>query len=421
MRAGRTGWSRVLLLGAVTLCVSACSVVFDAGVGGTVVDRARYEENPDTAGVDAVDVFLYLNDRGRQRDRERHDADGLLPDEAGADGTTPDRYYLKSVTGTAAGGQAGAFSFSNILWHDLLPRFGRSGDRREIFFLFYHPEYGLQPRSAFIVSETTNRLAPLKIDTLLTSAQITGTLVDAGSDAAVAGADVHVYVPETYADGSFTYTTAAQHQLTTGAAGGYSGRIEFSRGLAADPGNVELLLTFSHDDYQATTAADAQLRNDRDLDGDGSNDTYFPTPPIAEGEEAELPTIGLRRISFTETLHVQVGADADADGVVDASEGTNGLVVRLYFNRSAAPTPGDQSDYQSTTTIRLVGSEVQPGWATFSGLRWTDTSYTGAQSSVVCYVDIDVDGDGSIGGSPDADNITTIVVSDADNTVSYAY
>lgn len=418
-----TAWSRATLAVIAAVVVSGCSVVFDAGLSGTVADLDRYDENPDAAGIDGVEVYLYLNVGGQERDLNRYGEDGLLPDESG-----DDRYFLKTVTATNASGGAGAFSFSNIFWHSLLPRFGRSGDRREIFFLLHHPDYGMHARSAFVVSDTTNRLAPLKIQTILTSATIAGELVDAATDASVSGATVQVFAPDGYTtDAGFTYPITPTGEFTTTLDGGYGGSVEFSRDLAAEPGYVELLLLFDHDDYVASASADSQLSADRDVDGDGANDTYFRTAAIEEGADVDLPTIGLRRTAFTETLYVFVGTDENADDAVTADEGTNGATVLLYVDRQTVPAADEEADFRSTTTLRLVGGEVQPGWATFTGVSWTDTDYSGAQSSIACYVDIDVDADGTVETTPasgepiEADNIAVTVTSDADNVVDYEY
>lgn len=391
----------------VALTAGGCSVVFDAAIEGQVVDRLRYEDTPDDAGIDAVEVYLYLNDRGRDRDLESYTTDGLLPDESGED-----RYFLRTITDTGAAGQAGAFAFANILWHDLLPRFGRSGDRREIFFLLYRPDYGLAARNAFVVSGTTNRIAPFEIDTLLTFADITGNVVDSSTGEGIDEVMVSVYVPTAYADGAFVYPQEPDHELTTAGDGSYSGQIDFSRELAADRGGVVLLLTFDQDDYQARAGDDSDLAADRDIDGDGSDDTYASSSNVLEGSETEMPEIELRRVGFDETLYVQVGTDPG-----DGFTGTNGAVVALYFDRSSAPGASEEPDFQTTTTIRLVADGFESGWATFDNLTWTDTAYTGAQSSIQCYVDIDHDADGIV----DADNIATTVVSNAENTVLYEY
>ena len=395
---------------AAALAATSCSVVFTAGINGRVVDAEEFESDPSGGGVNGVRVYLYLRERPRTADRERFETEGLLPDEG--DG---DDYYLVTVT-DVVGGEAGAFSFPTIYWNDLLPTYGRTGDRRDIFLLLHHPEYGLVDHTATIVSDTTNTLAPVELTWIYETATLEGRLERAGSTAGIAGTTVKVHVADGYDGAIFTYPTAPTEEVTTGANGNYAVTISMLRDTVDAAGGGRALLTFQADGYLATTAADSDLAEDRDVDGDGANDVYYGTPLIPPGETTRLASVSLKQISFTEELSGRVGVDTDADGNIDA--GTNGAVVSIYINRASAPDPTDPPDLTTTTGNLLVDQNVQAGWFSFAEITWDDEAYAGSQSSITCYLDVDVNGDGTIDvGAGDIDNRLVTVYSNTANTV----
>ena len=391
-----------------TLLLASCSVVFTAGINGRVVDAEVFAENPQGGGINGVRVYLYLRERDRSADRERYETEGLLPDEEGGDG-----YYLETVT-QIVGGEAGVFAFPTIYWNDLLPTYGRTGDRRDVYFLLYEPDYGLEDHSATIVNDTTNTLAPVEITSLYDEATISGRVERGGSATGVAGATVSIFVADQWDSTSFSYPTEPTEDAVTGPDGNFTATLSVLRDVIGEAGGGSALLTFEADDYIATTTTDADLADDRDVDGDGTNDVHYQTPLLTPDETTELPTISLKQVSFTESLDGRVGVDTDADGNIDV--GTNGAVISIYVNRSSPPGAADPADYTTTSGNLLVDQDVEAGWFSFDDLTWEDTDYTGNQSSITCYLDVDVGGDGTIGAG-DVDNRQLTVYSNTSNTV----
>jgi hypothetical protein len=391
-------------LAAATLCMGACSVVFTAGVSGVVVDAEEFSDDPATGGLNGVRVYLYLRENPRTADQERYESDGFLPDEEGGD-----NYYLNAVTDTL-GSEAGAFSFPTIYWHDLFPRYGRSGDRRDVHLLLYHPEYGLVGHTASIVSDTTNTMAPIEVTSIFETAAISGVVERSGSSTGVADVTVSAHVASSWDGSVFSYDAAPAEEAVSDATGTFSMDIVYPRELGGAAGGGGALLLFEADDYLAVAADDAELNDDRDVDGDGSNDVYHQTPLLLADEVTELEVISIRQTAFSETLDGRVGVDVDADSNIDV--GTNGAVVALYFNRSVGPAPGDPPDLTTTSSNRLVDQDVEAGWFSFSDITWDDVAYTGSQSSITCYVDVDSDANGTI----DVDNRLVTVYSNTSNT-----
>jgi hypothetical protein len=398
----RVGAATFMVLTALVL--GSCSVVFTAGVQGQVVDQEVFDDNGG-GGLDGVRVYIYIRERPRRLDREFYESDGLLPDE-NEDG----RYYLETVTDTV-GGTAGSFSFPTLYWNDLLPTYGRSGDRRDVFFLLYHPEYGLIDYTATIVSDTTNTLAPIELTWLFQQTSVTGRVVRAGTSAGVGGVAVAAYAADGWNAGVFSYGSADPEETTTAADGTYSMDLTVPRAVVEAAGAGRARLTFTDSDYQIDSSVDLLLDETTDVDGDGSPDSSYETADLPPDATTELDTISIKQVSFTESLDGRVGVDAGGDGNIDT--GTNGAVVHLYFDAGSAPAPADPPDLTTTTQNRLVDQNVEAGWFSFSNLAWDDGLYAGAQSSVTCYIDVDVTGDGTM----EVDNRLVTLYSNTSNTV----
>jgi hypothetical protein len=392
---------------ALLLFPTACSVVFTAGISGQVVDAEEFADNPGAGGINGVRVYLYMREGARTNDRERFEEEGLLPDEDDGDG-----FYLRAVTDTV-GGSPGAFSFPTIYWNDLLPRYGRSGDRRDLYLLLYHPRYGLVDHTATIVSDTTNTLAPVEITSLFVEATIEGRVERDGSTTGVAGVSVSAYIAEAWS-GDFTYATEPEFETTTGPAGQYSLDIRYPRALVeSEAGGGGALLTFDADDYLVSAAVDPDLTTDFDADGDGTFDVTLETPTLPAGETTELADVSIKQISFTEVLNGRVGLDNDGSGDGNIDVGTNGATVSIYIDRAAPPGALDPPDLVTTTSNRIVDLEFEAGWFSFNDISWDDDAYPGSQSSITCYIDVDTDGD----GTPEVDNQPVTIYSNTSNTV----
>ena len=148
----------ILILFALTL-ETACSVVYNASISGSVLDKKKYNQDPEgNNGIQEVFVYLYFDPNKRAEDLTTwSNGNGLLPDH-------PSDQEPKYFAGTHTDNN-GDFAFNGLIWDALFPKYGKSGDRREVYFLFYHPDYGLVSNSSptYIVSDVNNKLPPFLI------------------------------------------------------------------------------------------------------------------------------------------------------------------------------------------------------------------------------------------------------------------
>lgn len=218
------------------------------------------------------------------------------------------------------------------------------------------------------------------------------------------------YVADGWTGSAYTYASNDSVETTTGANGNYTLSFTMLRSVLEDAGKGSALLTFTDSNYLINSTIDPLLDETVDVDGDGSTDVTYETPGIAADETTELDTINVKQVVFFETLDGRVGVDTGS-GNIDS--GTNGAVVHLYFDAASPPAPADPPDLTTTTDNLLVDQEVEAGWFSFTSLGWYDDLYSGSQSAVTCYIDVDVTGDGSM----EVDNRLVTIYSNTSNTV----
>ncbi|MFP4443891.1 MAG: hypothetical protein ACLFST_12300 [Spirochaetia bacterium] len=334
----------MLIITAAVLTGTGCSAVFTASVTGRLVDADDYEGDAPDPGIDEAEVYLYTKEGARDADLEEFTEDA------------PSRYFMKTVT-VSSGGESGHFTFNGLIWSEMFPGYGKTGDRKEIFFLFYHPEYGTHTESAVVVSEVTNRTPPVKIPSLYNQGEIRGTVIDDETGDGVPGVTVRIYVPDSWEYGSDgevlwekedgtlqtpVYGEEPDYTVTTDADGEYAREVTFLMmpDRETDRGTVPLLLSFDRNGYDADPVMEDDLENDLDLDGDGritDAEIYYRTPLVSADEVTVMNDISL--------IPVEEEHQAELSGTVvnsNSSEGVGGVNVRIYVPRE---WDEDSSDY----------------------------------------------------------------------------
>jgi hypothetical protein len=336
----------ILMISAAVLAGTGCSAVFTASVTGRLVDTDDYEGDTPDPGINEAAVYLYTKEGDRDADLEEFAETG------------PSRYFMKTVT-AGSGGESGHFTFNGLIWSELFPGYGKTGDRKEIFFLFYHPEYGTHTESAIVVSEVTNRIPPVKIPSLYNQGEIRGTVTDDETGDGVPGVTVRIYVPESWEYGSGgevlwetesgtgtlvtpVYGEGPDYTVTTDGDGEYAREVTFLMmpDRESDRGTVPLLLTFERNGYDADPVMEDDLENDIDLDGDGritEEEVYYRTPLVTADEVTVMNGISL--------VPVEEEHQAELSGTVvnsNSSSGVGGVNVRIYVPRE---WDEDASDY----------------------------------------------------------------------------
>ncbi|HPG85078.1 MAG TPA: hypothetical protein PLQ29_00130 [Spirochaetales bacterium] len=260
---------------------ASCSAVFRSSIQGSIIDLEDWDDGT-TTGVADAKLFLYTDDKARDADYASFvDGDeSTLPDGS----ARTERGYFQSTVTDADGG----YDFTGFIWESLFPKYGKTADRDEVFFLIYHPDYGLwkNPTPLYVVSDVTNRLDYIKIEDLWNEGRLAGTVLDWKDDKGLGGVTVNFYVAESWAydaSGGFTdivYPTAPTATTSSDADGAWVATVRFpmrpDRATHATHNNAPVRITYV-------------LTNYRCNDDEGST-------------------------SFTNGTAVMLGADLDRDG-----------------------------------------------------------------------------------------------------------
>ncbi len=270
----------VLTVAIMSAMAGSCSTVFRSSIQGTIIDLEDYEDGI-TTGVGDAKVFLYTDLAARDEDFSAYiDGDeSTLPD-----GQSKLKYFQSTITGAN-----GSYDFSGFIWHNLFPVFGKTADRKEVYLLVYHPDYGLwKSPVAIVVSDVTNHLDQIKIEDLWNQGRLVGTVLDWKDDEPLAGVTVNFYVAESWtydAAGvidTAVYPTDTSATSTTDADGRWSADLRFRKmpDRAGDKGTAPVRVVYLLNDYRvnddlpgdtglSTTNSATGIKTTFDLDRDG--------------------------------------------------------------------------------------------------------------------------------------------------------
>ena len=322
----------IVLLAAAVL--SGCSVVFTSSLTGTIVDKQLYDNGSAGNEIADAEVYLYTDSTAWSADYTAWSTDNsVLPDNQ--TGVQP-KYFIKTVTD-----EQGVYTFNGLIWNELFPEYGKSGDRREIYLLFYDEKYGLQknPYPVYIVSDVTNRLPIFKLSKILNTASLAGVVRDAKTGEVLPNANVRIWIPEswTYAsDGSIdksesklSWNTEPSYTAVTGADGSWEQEISY-RMMPSSTDNrktVIVRLTFIAAGYIAENESDSRVTNggwDRDANGTVDPDEdegYFQSGEISDATYADLGEISLADEYNTADLTGRIVNSATGAGEANVNVG----------------------------------------------------------------------------------------------------
>lgn len=145
----------VLVLSMTILTLASCSSVFDAAVGGSVVD--------DTTGdaISDVAVFVYQSESDRDAAYARYSGEAEFKD--------------SSVPSQKTDAN-GSFSIPTVRWMTNNPAFGKDADKLVIYLLFFSKEYGLVKSNEgyLIQSEKSNTIGtPFRLKKVMETKTLT--------------------------------------------------------------------------------------------------------------------------------------------------------------------------------------------------------------------------------------------------------
>lgn len=151
-------WLGILILIFLAVIFS-CSTVFTASIQGKVKLLFTVTEGDVKVEKDKelknVLVFLYDSKDKWENDFKYFNPSKPESSVPNAPEKTIYNYYQMTETNTQ-----GEFSFSGFLWKTSGSDYGKTGDRREVYILLYHKDYGLYKNLSpiYIISNTTTTL-----------------------------------------------------------------------------------------------------------------------------------------------------------------------------------------------------------------------------------------------------------------------
>lgn len=348
---------KILTILSAALVFTCCSVVFTSSITGTLVDEEQYDNGDENNGISDAEVYLYTDEESCIADLEAWTADNtVLPDEP-AEGDPV--YFLKTITD-----DTGAYTFNGLIWNELFPEYGKSGDRKEVFMLFYHKNYGLQETATpvYVVSDVTNRIPLFKLPRILNTVNIAGIVKDAKTDLFLQNANVNIWVPETWSyntDGSintdesaFTWETSPSYTALTDENGEWNQEISYKMlpSSTDNKGTVILRLTFTSNGYIAENASDSDITDGGwDIDANGNidpdeDDGYQQTGEISKDTYTELDEIALADEYNTATI---IGKLLNSS----TNSGEQGVTVQIWVAEDWSYNSSDPDDIEDASSV----------------------------------------------------------------------
>lgn len=352
----------LFLLLSIYIILFSCSSVFRASLTG------RYIDSETENGIDDGYVFLYTSE-----DKFKEDWNDY---QTTKDYNTFFTNSFCSTTTTTTNNQSGVFTFNAIVWSTLTPLFGKDADVQQIYLVFYHEDYDASYSTQKLVSDSTTRLTPIKVDRIKNNATIHGIISDVSSGNGIANVTVRIYVPKSWTFDSNDepkvtdddFETSPSYTTTTNANGEYTVKISFAKipSLTDDKGKTKVRIVISLTDFETSSDIDPNFTDNTtwDPDGNGKYEDYYESITINKDTTAQMPNLKMRREIFTESVN----------GIVKLSgNGVNGYRVKItYLTRNNTSTskssrtytyyPNDQTSivgYFEITNLELASTGVE--------------------------------------------------------------
>ncbi len=335
--------------------LSSCSSVFSSSIQGRLIDAEAYDESQSrVVGISDARVFLYVEEADRDADYAAY--------RFGDKDTVPDKLHSTRYFASTSSGTDGSFSFSGVIWHTLFPKYGKTADRRELFLLAYHPDYGLNrnPNPIYVLSDVTSRIADMRLYDLYHSGRMSGKVLNWKDGKGLGNVQVRMYAATSWdydAGGNFIavrYPDTPSATATTGTDGLWSGTLRFPvmPNRQADRKKAPVRLVFYREQYRAndpgsltdldtlnSVGASGGILIDWDIDNDGRlpdsadpdyEEAYIQATVVDTSEQA------VTELSFTPILQ-RWRFNASVSGRVFLAgpapkEYLNGVEVALELN-----------------------------------------------------------------------------------------
>ncbi|HPC72672.1 MAG TPA: hypothetical protein PLB48_12760, partial [Treponema sp.] len=363
-----------------------CSVVFTSSINGRVIDKEERENNNNVVGVSDARVYLYTDQAAWEADYNAY-VEGntaTLPD---APDRRPYRYFQSTTTDNN-----GNYQFAGVVWETMNSAYGKTADRKEVYILVYHPNYGLwkNPNPYIVVSDVTTEFPPMEIEDLYNEGRLSGRVLNWKDGKPLANAGVNIYVPKKWSytsdnkvdESSLEFPTTAAYSVNTDADGYWSASIRYKKmGGHADRVNMtRVRVAWNETDYRAGPDLNGTtVSGDRDLDGNGrtalegdANDWYLLSDDIPASTSTDPQTVNtgkitLQRYRFTVNVSGRVLDADDATG----KTGINGARVVL-----TVPKPSG-TEFDAYSQTRDTQNSTEEGYFNLGTLEWFVEDITG--------------------------------------------
>ncbi|WP_304242999.1 hypothetical protein [Gracilinema caldarium] len=381
--AASTGFINTLRLAALAvgagLVLAGCSVVFTSSINGRVIDKEERENNNNVVGVSDARVYLYTDQAAWEADYNAY-VEGnttTLPD---APDRRPYRYFQSTTTDNN-----GNYQFAGVVWETMNSAYGKTADRKEVYILVYHPNYGLwkNPNPYIVVSDVTTEFPPMEIEDLYNEGRLSGRVLNWKDGKALANAGVNIYVPKKWSytsddkvdEASLEFPTTAAYSVNTDNDGYWTATIRYKKmgGHEDRVNKTRVRVAWNTADYRAGPSLNGTaVSGDRDLDGNGrtalegdTNDWYLLSDDIPASTSSDPQTVNtgeitLQRYRFTVNVSGRVLDADDATG----KTGINGARVVL-----TVPSPGG-TEFDAYSQTRDTQNSTEEGYFNLGTLEW---------------------------------------------------
>ncbi len=395
----------VAILAIIIALAVSCSSVFTSSINGSIIDAEQYATDGTVTGVADAKVFLYIDKAARDAALAAYveGNESTLPD---SDANTEVDYFQSTVSDAD-----GAYQFSGFLWSTFFPKFGKTADRREIYLLIYHKDYGVwkNPVPLFVVSDVTAQLDRIKITNLWNDGRMTGRVVDWKDGKGLGGVAVNFYVAKSWssydeATGTFPDVKFPANPTTTvntDADGYWTANLRFAvqPTRALDTKKAPIKITFTQANYRlnspvaytgfsnpATLVLNEDLnRNGRTASDDIANDStpsnndwadaYLPAIVVLKDDLSPVPEIAdvmMQRWRFTANVSGRIYSDFDDDG--DGATANPTPPVKKYENALevslTVPNTATGIVFKDISNSQTVGETTTDGHVNLGAIEW---------------------------------------------------
>lgn len=337
----------------IILLNTGCSAVFTCSISGTIVDTEDYANDEVNSGISDAKVFLYTDEKGFNSDLASWQLDNTITPDKSISGVP--KFFIDTTTNNS-----GEFSFNGLIWNEYFSEYGKTGDRKEVYLLFYHKNYGLcaNPNPVYVVSDVTNRLSVIELKKILNTSEITGTVYDEDTQTELEFAAVNIWIPESWeynSDGSIntdsglTWGESPSYSVVTDNEGKWSREITYKMKPSSNnnKGTTIVRLTFNVGGYIAENSADSDITDGGwDINSNGTieddeNMGYYQTGEIKKDSYNVLNDIYLAN---------EFNSSEISGKVVDSTgESVQNVAVEIYVPESW--TYSDENDPESINSL----------------------------------------------------------------------